>query len=99
MTTYRITGTFPPGCDGYHLTDYASAAGVELDDYATEEEARAAADRIEATPDADGIAPTCDVVRSGYRLIPCDGEAHTNPHIDNCLRCAPRWGWVETKND
>lgn len=24
----------------------------------------------------------------------CDGEAHANPHIDNCTRCAPRWGVV-----
>lgn len=30
--------------------------------------------------------------RAGYRLIKCDGEAHSNPHIDNCSRCAPRWG-------
>ncbi len=25
-------------------------------------------------------------------LVPCDGEAHSNPYIDNCLTCAPRWG-------
>lgn len=25
---------------------------------------------------------------------PCGGEAHSNPFIDNCMRCAPRWGWV-----
>lgn len=29
------------------------------------------------------------------RLIPCDGEAHRNPMIDNCGLCAPRWGQVE----
>jgi len=29
------------------------------------------------------------------RLIPCPGEAHTNPYIDNCGLCAPRWGLVE----
>jgi hypothetical protein len=29
------------------------------------------------------------------RLVPCDGEAHKNPHIDNCMVCAPRWGEVE----
>jgi hypothetical protein len=64
MTTYRINGTFPPGCDGYHLSDYAGAACVALDGYATEAEARAAADKIEATPDTHGTAPTCDVVES-----------------------------------
>lgn len=25
---------------------------------------------------------------------PCHGSAHSNPHIDNCSICAPRWGWV-----
>ena len=29
------------------------------------------------------------------RLEPCPGEAHTNPFIDNCALCAPRWGKVE----
>lgn len=23
----------------------------------------------------------------------CEGEAHSNAHIDNCNRCAPQWGW------
>ncbi len=33
--------------------------------------------------------------RSGLApLEPCGGEAHSNPFIDNCHRCAPRWGWV-----
>ena len=27
-------------------------------------------------------------------LTPCPGEAHSNPFIDNCHTCAPRWGWV-----
>lgn len=27
-------------------------------------------------------------------LEPCQGEAHSNPFIDNCHRCAPRWGFV-----
>jgi len=27
-------------------------------------------------------------------LQPCNGEAHSNPHIDNCGTCAPRWGWL-----
>lgn len=25
-------------------------------------------------------------------LVPCNGEAHSNPYIDNCMVCAPRWG-------
>ncbi len=36
------------------------------------------------------------ITPKGYRelgYVPCDGAAHDNPHIDNCLRCAPRWGW------
>jgi hypothetical protein len=33
--------------------------------------------------------------RKGFRLVPCDGAAHSNAHVDNCGRCAPRWGWVE----
>jgi hypothetical protein len=27
-------------------------------------------------------------------LTPCDGDAHANPHIDNCHRCAPRWAFT-----
>jgi hypothetical protein len=30
-------------------------------------------------------------------LYRCDGEAHRNPHIDNCGMCAPRWGWLGAK--
>ncbi len=33
--------------------------------------------------------------RKGYKLIPCPGEAHSNPYIDNCMLCAPRWGQIE----
>jgi len=29
------------------------------------------------------------------RLIPCPGEAHSNPFIDHCGTCMPRWGKVE----
>ncbi len=29
------------------------------------------------------------------KMIPCDGEAHSNPHIDHCMVCMPRWGEVE----
>ena len=27
-------------------------------------------------------------------LIPCPGDAHKNPHIDNCTICAPAWGVI-----
>lgn len=35
--------------------------------------------------------------RRGFVLIECEGEAHSNPYIDNCMMCAPRWGWREVK--
>jgi hypothetical protein len=40
-----------------------------------------------------------DYCRDGYKLIPCDGHAHSNAHIDNCGRCAPRWGWLMVPAD
>lgn len=27
-------------------------------------------------------------------FAPCQGEAHSNAHIDHCSLCAPRWGFV-----
>jgi hypothetical protein len=24
---------------------------------------------------------------------PCTGEAHSNAYIDNCMSCAPHWGY------
>jgi len=27
------------------------------------------------------------------QLKRCEGEAHSNAFIDNCMVCAPRWGW------
>jgi len=24
----------------------------------------------------------------------CNGEAHSNPHVDHCGVCMPNWGWV-----
>lgn len=35
-----------------------------------------------------------------YHLEPlkrCTGEAHSNAFIDNCMVCAPRWGFVGAK--
>ncbi len=31
---------------------------------------------------------------SKFHAIPCPGEAHSNPHIDNCMLCAPLWGKI-----
>ncbi len=28
------------------------------------------------------------------RMVPCPGEAHSNPWIDNCMICAPKWGEI-----
>lgn len=49
-------------------------------------------------------APTLEELRDilyiQHRLAPlqrCTGEAHTNAFIDNCHRCAPRWGFVGAK--
>jgi hypothetical protein len=33
-------------------------------------------------------------VRVGHHLVDCNGEAHREPHIDNCGVCAPLWGLV-----
>lgn len=38
-------------------------------------------------------------IRKGYRLEPCPGAAHSNPHIDNCMLCAPLWGWIVVAAD
>jgi hypothetical protein len=51
-------------------------------------------------PDAAAIvrALAADIERAQLtKLAPCRGEAHSNPHIDNCLTCAPRWGFVGPK--
>jgi hypothetical protein len=40
--------------------------------------------RIERAFEAYGVAP----------LERCNGEAHSNPHIDNCGVCMPRWGVI-----
>lgn len=38
----------------------------------------------------------CDsCAREFGMLVPCPGEAHSNPFIDNCGVCMPRWGLVE----
>ena len=32
-----------------------------------------------------------------FGIVPlqhCDGEAHSNAYIDNCMVCAPRWGFI-----
>lgn len=34
---------------------------------------------------------------AGVNAKRCTGEAHKNPHIDNCMQCAPHWGTVVTE--
>lgn len=29
-----------------------------------------------------------------WKCVPCEGEAHSNPFIDNCSICAPLWGEI-----
>lgn len=30
-----------------------------------------------------------------YHTVPCSGEAHSNPHIDNCMMCLNySWGLI-----
>lgn len=31
------------------------------------------------------------------KYIQCDGQAHTNPYIDNCFVCMPNWGYLGDK--
>lgn len=34
------------------------------------------------------------VAREEAGFVPCPGEAHSNPYIDNCSICAPEWGKI-----
>lgn len=43
------------------------------------------------------LGPAFEICRLGFKLIPCKGRAHdvdVGGMIDNCMVCAPRWGWV-----
>lgn len=60
-----------------------------------------AAGLIESLRDmlAEGRVSQLEVARALSRagvpeLEPCTGEAHSSAFIDNCPRCAPRWGWT-----
>lgn len=34
-------------------------------------------------------------VKRGYELVECEGEAHSNVHIDHCMLCVNgTWGWM-----
>lgn len=35
-------------------------------------------------------------IEAFYGLVTtaCPGDAHSNPYIDTCLTCAPRWGFI-----
>lgn len=62
------------------------------------EKIRVAVARCEGNPALEALAIKEikeELRRAGIpELTPCDGEAHANPHIDNCGTCMPRWGWV-----
>lgn len=34
------------------------------------------------------------MTKAKFHVVPCTGEAHSNPHIDNCMVCAPLWAEV-----
>lgn len=52
-------------------------------------------DRMEALRVCSGMVVEATTAPEGKKLVPCDGAAHSNAYIDNCGRCAPRWGWIE----
>lgn len=39
---------------------------------------------------------SCECNREYAIWEACGGEAHSNPHIDNCSICAPHWGSYPT---
>lgn len=48
---------------------------------------------------AEGDSPAAveEMMRVVWGIPPleaCGGEAHSNPHIDSCGACSPRWGSV-----
>jgi hypothetical protein len=48
----------------------------------------------------DKAKHTAYYVRLGYVLQKCEGEAHSNAHIDNCALCMGQvWGWTAVKAD
>jgi hypothetical protein len=61
--------------------------------------------RVQHMIDAIRVALACGVTPKSIELLlqreyqveplaACPGMAHSNPHVDNCLICAPRWGWT-----
>jgi hypothetical protein len=50
-----------------------------------------------AAKEASGTAIRLSEMLERYGVPPltvCTGEAHSNAFIDNCMACAPRWGFV-----
>ncbi len=73
--------------DGARISLSALVAHLKNEREGIEIQNRLDAERVGQTPPA-----------AGHHLVACDGAAHSNPHIDNCHTCAPRWGWVEIPN-
>lgn len=50
-----------------------------------------------ALPDRTYTATELGDLLAQFNVAPlkvCTGEAHSNAFIDNCMVCAPRWGFV-----
>lgn len=49
---------------------------------------------FEGDADRTGIVALANRIDAAMEslTVPCGGEAHSNPYIDNCSRCAPLWG-------
>lgn len=45
------------------------------------------------------MATTTTKQKITWHFVPCPGEAHSNPHIDNCGLCAPQWGKILVPTD
>ena len=55
--TYRISGQFPDGCEGYNIFDYLPEGADQLT-FTSDSEAIAWAERNSKGKDLDGIEPT-----------------------------------------
>jgi len=56
-------------------------------------EACRAYDRTRSAKRREALQAAIDDAKA-RATVPCDGEAHSNPWIDNCHTCAPFWGKV-----
>lgn len=74
-------------------SQYFDASDPDRSDLGTLDAARLVHVRI----GENGTLYVSRLTEAGYRalgFVPCPGEAHSNPNIDHCHTCKPRWGWV-----